>query len=201
MVEPTEAEVEAQLAETEALAESLEAAVLSGDTTVTHDELTQTKSLVGFLRLQVAGAKRRAAENRAKKRSEAIRALHDEAVRRVPDSGTKLVAALQKVENAAKAFYEMADDYDAMLRDWRVQLNSLDIADSQQEEGIGLNGIGQILIDGKTLVLVDGGQHLNKLFTGGTPYGKLVPIRDVDQGNKDLRDHTYKVLREIAELR
>jgi hypothetical protein len=198
MTDPTEAEVEAQLAETEALAESLEAAVLSGDTKVTHDELVRTKSLVGFLRLQREGARARAAVKAERERVARVKELHDTVAKQVAGSGSELVSLAAAVETAAKAFIAEAAKYDSVLTDLRAELHRLKVKDGDSQQGIGMNGIGQVIIDGTTLDLVDGPRFLGLVFE---PSGSGSGVSKLSPGEGWRRDAAFAELEKIAAVK
>lgn len=188
------AAAEAEAEQAEALANSLEDAIRSGDTTITPDELAKQRSLVGFLRLQVDGARTKAEKRRADARTQAIVNLHDEVVSHAPESGGALVDALEAVEQAARKFLALSTEHDKQITAWSAKLDLFKVARGAQEEGIGRNGIGELQADGFTLPLVHGPRYLNLIFDqidGGSGALNLT-------GAPWRRDAAFKELRSIG---
>jgi hypothetical protein len=156
------AEAEAETADQ--LANSLEEAIRSGDTTITPDELTKQRSLVGFLRLQVDGARAKAETRRTESRARALVELHDEIVSEATESGAALTKALETVEIAARAFLALSAQHDDKVMAWSATLDHLNVPKGTHEEGVGRNGIGEVQANGFTLSLVHGPRYLNLIF-------------------------------------
>jgi hypothetical protein len=189
------AAAEAEAREAEALANSLEDAIRSGDTTITPDELTKQRSLVGFLRLQVDGARAKARAREVQARDDAIKRLRDEILAKAPESGEQLVKLLLDADKASRAFYDASLAHDSQLAAWVARIEGFRIGAGQQEHGVGLNGIKQIVVGGIVLDQSAGANHLNKLYVGNSdPYGKLIPSAD-DSGRVQ---ETVKALRSIG---
>ena len=180
----------------EQLAEALEERVRTGDSDVTPEQIATQKSLASFLRIKVEAARGRAEQIRAKARTKAIRALRAEVKRRVPEAGTELVAALHAVDDAARDFVRLADEYDLMLDGWRQQTTQLGLGDGVSEEGVGRDGIGQLVVEGQTYELVDGFKFLRLLFVSGND----LTLRPADPDNW-LRLDTYRALDAIAAIK
>jgi len=181
----------AQASEAEALANSLEDAIRAGDAEVTHDKLTEQKSLVSFLRLQVEGARTKARQRRIDARDQAIADIKKDVLTTAPASGQYLVEALEAVHAAAKHFVALADEHDANLSRWRTQIESHGIKNQQREQGIGLNGVGILLVDGIELPNVDPGNYLRLIFGGVPSDARLNPLPD----DFDTVQAAYKTLR------
>jgi len=181
----------AQASEAEALANSLEDAIRSGDAEVTHDKLTEQKSLVSFLRLQVEGARTKARQRRIDARDQAIADIKKDVLKKTPESGQYLVEALEAVRTAAMHFAALADEHNADLARWRVALGSHGFQHQQFEQGIGVNGIGILLVDGSELPIVDPGNYLRLIFAGVPSDARLKPLPD----DYDTVQSAYKSLR------
>ena len=194
--DPEVATAEAEAETAEALANSLEDAIRSGDTTITPDELTKQRSLVGFLRLQVDGARAKAEKRRVEARDTAIQSLRDEILAKAPENGEKLVKLLLAADKASRAFYDASLEHDAQIAAWVARIEGLRVGTGEQEHGLGLNGIKQIVAPGGIVLdLSNGANHLNKLYVGNSePYGKLIPSAD-DSGRVQ---ETVKALRSIG---
>jgi len=181
----------AQASEAEALANSLEDAIRAGDAEVTHDKLTEQKSLVSFLRLQVEGARTKARQRRIDARDQAIADIKKEVLKKAPESGQYLVEALAAVHEAAKKFVTLANEHDADLQRWRVQLEGHGFKEQQYEQGIGINGIGTLRVDNSELPIVDPGNYLRMIFGGVSSEVRLKPLPD----DYDTVQAAYKSLR------
>jgi hypothetical protein len=120
----------AEAAEAEALASGLEDAIRAGDATITHEEITKQQSLVGFLRLQVEGARTKARARRADVRLAAANALREEIEHYASGSGKKFVKLLRAVKTAEDAFVEAVDEHDQKVRGWVRAMQALGIPDS-----------------------------------------------------------------------
>lgn len=187
-------EAEREAAEAAALVVALEEAVAAGDETVTIDQITEQENLSRYARLRAEATRRKADAAKAAARVKAVAELKSDILKGAKRSSRRLTEALLAAEAAAHEFYTLANEYDDQLAGWVLRLEQLGIINQVKEQGIGLNGIGEVTVGHLTLEKVDGGRHLNKLFVGqADPYGRLEPHRG------ENRDATFRLLSQIGQ--
>lgn len=169
---------EQEAAEAEALVVELEERVREGDESVSPDEIDASEKLGRFARLRADATARKAERYRQAVRTKALQDLRADVRKRAPKAGDDLVAALKAVEDAARAFLSLADEHDARLDGWINTIRELRVPDGETEQGLGLNGIGQLVVTGVTFDRVNGQRKLGLLFNAGHEQG--LPVRDAD---------------------
>ncbi|TFC20055.1 hypothetical protein E3O19_01405 [Cryobacterium algoritolerans] len=129
-VEYTDADVRAadvEAAEAQALVASLEEAVMSGDESVTHEQITAQESLGRFAKLRAEFTRKKAAQATEARRQEQLTKIRTEMEECAGDSGERFGALLLDVENAVTTFVEAVQTRNDDIADWRKRMIDLGV--------------------------------------------------------------------------
>lgn len=110
----------------------LEDRVISGDDTVTPEEIAARESLGRFARLRAAATLRKAATAKEAARLRDCQILHDEMTAYAVGDGTRLAELYQAIFDAREAFQSVLEERNQIVASWYRRAKALDIA---QDDG------------------------------------------------------------------
>ncbi|MBT1002640.1 hypothetical protein KIH31_08495 [Paenarthrobacter sp. DKR-5] len=119
------AEQEAQ--EAAQLVETLEGKVRSGDDTVTHEEISNARRLLDFVRLRREGAAVKAAKAREQARRQACEALKAEIDAHTAGEGEVLAQHLGGALDSLRAFVAAVNEHNERVYGWRARAEELGV--------------------------------------------------------------------------
>lgn len=173
-------EAEQAADEAEGLVQALEDKIISGDDSVTHEELSNQISLARFARKLVDGARAKAEGIRVANAAKARAALRTEILRKAPENGEHLLAMVDTLIATSEQLMESAAAHDKQMTLWVRRALDLGVPDkgaiSAAHSGMGVSAGGDVLIDDIRIQTVDGRNILRLLFNP-TENG-IVPNRD-----------------------
>lgn len=193
--DPEVAAAEAEAREAEALVLELENRVVSGDLTVTPDQITAQESLSRFARLRVKFTTDKAAKAQDAARLQACKALHKDITNHAADEGARLAQHLEAVVSAVRDFAEAVDARNARVIEFRTRAVELGIPEHRNPAAppsahgrVGLTanggpyGIAGVMAGRRRVEQVSRDLFLNRALDLLTREGKFTHLDNVDAG-------------------
>jgi hypothetical protein len=127
LTDPEVTAAEAEAREAEALVRELENRVISGDSTVTPDQITAQESLSRFARLRVQFTTNKAAKAQDAARLQACEALAKEIQTASKPEGAELAKQLESVVQAFRGFSDAVEARNVRILEWRKRAEALGV--------------------------------------------------------------------------